>query len=394
MGRRWRHLFIHYFKHEAILRPIKIILVVGARPNFMKIAPIWRACEKRGDVFDPVLVHTEQHYDDKMSQIFFDDLELPKPHYQLGVGSGSQAVQTARVMMAFEPVVIDEAADLVVVVGDVNSTVACAMVAKKLNVKVAHVEAGLRSRDRSMPEEINRLMTDVISDLLLTPSRDADENLRQEGVAEDRIHFVGNVMIDSLRFLESKADASSILDQAVVDAGEYALVTLHRPSNVDDRETFLGILRALDHVQKQVPIVWPLHPRTAKMIDQLELREMLAHMENVKLIDPVGYLDALKLQKCAKLVLTDSGGLQEETTAFGVPCLTMRENTERPVTINEGTNTLVGVSPERIIEVANQVFDGGYDKTGRIPEGWDGQAAERMVGVFEGLNVSTHPLLP
>ena len=237
-------------------------------------------------------------------------------------------------------------------------------------------------------------MTDVISDLLLTPSRDADENLRQEGVAEDRIHFVGNVMIDSLRFLESKADASSILDQAVVDAGEYALVTLHRPSNVDDRETFLGILRALDHVQKQVPIVWPLHPRTAKMIDQLELREMLAHMENVKLIDPVGYLDALKLQKCAKLVLTDSGGLQEETTAFGVPCLTMRENTERPVTINEGTNTLVGVSPERIIEVANQVFDGGYDKTGRIPEGWDGQAAERMVGVFEGLNVSMHPLLP
>lgn len=363
---------------------MKIILVVGARPNFMKIAPIWRACEKRGDTIDPILVHTEQHYDDKMSQIFFDDLGLPKPHYQLGVRSGSQAEQTARVMLAFEPVVINEEPDLVVVVGDVTSTVACAMVATKLNVKVAHVEAGLRSRDRSMPEEINRLMTDAISDVLLTPSRDADENLRQEGVAEGRIHFVGNVMIDSLRLLEGKADKSSILDQAVVEAGEYALVTLHRPSNVDDRDTFLGILQALDHVQKQIPIVWPLHPRTAKMIDQLALREILSKMENVRLIEPVGYLDALKLQKCAKLVLTDSGGLQEETTAFGVPCLTMRENTERPVTISEGTNTLVGVSPDTIIEVANQVFDGIYNKTGRIPEGWDGQAAERMVAVFDG----------
>jgi len=347
----------------------------------MKIAPIWRACEKRGDVFDPVLVHTEQHYDDKMSQVFFDDLGLPKPHYQLGVGSGSQAVQTAKVMLAFEPVVIEEAADLVVVVGDVNSTVACAMVAAKRNVRVAHVEAGLRSRDRSMPEEINRLMTDAISDLLLTPSRDADENLRQEGVTEDRIYFVGNVMIDSLRFLESKADRSPILGSSGVEAGKYALLTLHRPSNVDDRETFLGILRALDHVQKQIPIIWPLHPRTAKMIDQLALGEKISQMEHVKMIDPVGYLDALKLQKCAKLVLTDSGGLQEETTAFGVPCLTLRENTERPVTISEGTNTLVGVSPERIIEVADQVLAGQY-KAGRIPEGWDGQAAERVVDTF------------
>ena len=360
---------------------MKIILVVGARPNFMKIAPIWRACKKQDDLFDPVLVHTEQHYDDKMSQVFFNDLGLPKPHYQLGVGSGSQAVQTAMVMTAFEPVVLNESPDLVVVVGDVNSTVACAMVAAKLNVKVAHVEAGLRSYDRSMPEEINRLITDAISDVLLTPSRDADENLRQEGVNEARIHFVGNVMIDSLRFLESKADNSSILDQAVIEAGKYAFVTLHRPSNVDDRETFLEILRALDHVQKQISIVWPLHPRTAKMIDQLALRDVVARMENVKLIDPVGYLDALKLQKCARLVLTDSGGLQEETTAFGVPCLTMRENTERPVTIEEGTNTLVGVTSPHIIAVADHVLRGQY-KVGKMPEGWDGHAAERITSVL------------
>lgn len=363
---------------------MKIILVVGARPNFMKIAPIWRMCEKRSDIFDTTLVHTEQHYDDKMSQIFFDDLGLPKPHYQLGIGSGSQAVQTAKVMMAFEPVVIDEKPDLVVVVGDVNSTVACAMVAAKLNVTVAHVEAGLRSYDRSMPEEINRLITDAISDVLLTPSRDADENLRQEGTAENRIHFVGNVMIDSLRFLETKADMSPILSKAVVTSGEYALVTLHRASNVDDQNTLEGILQALDHVQKKIPIVWPLHPRTAKMIDQFELRGLLAHMENVKLIEPVGYLDCLKLEKNAKLVLTDSGGLQEETTAFGVPCLTLRENTERPVTISEGTNSLVGVSPDRIIEVADQVLSGQY-KPGQIPEGWDGRAAERMVEVFSRL---------
>ena len=251
-------------------------------------------------------------------------------------------------------------------------------------MKVAHVEAGLRSRDRSMPEEINRLITDAISDLLLTPSRDADDNLRQEGVPQERIHFVGNVMIDSLRLLEAKADTSPILGRLGVSSGNYAFVTLHRPSNVDDRATFLGILAALDHVQKQIPIVWPLHPRTAKMVDTLGLNEMLSQMANVKRISPVGYLDALKLQKCAKLVLTDSGGLQEETTAFGVPCLTLRENTERPVTLSEGTNTLVGVSTQRIIEVADQVL-GGHYKAGRIPEGWDGQAAKRMVGVFEGL---------
>lgn len=360
---------------------MKIILVVGARPNFMKIAPIWQACIRHTNRFEPILVHTEQHYDDKMSKIFFEDLALPTPHYQLGVGSGSQAVQTANVMLAFEPVVDDEKPDLVVVVGDVNSTVACAMVAAKLGVKVAHVEAGLRSRDRSMPEELNRLMTDAISDFLLTPSRDANENLLQEGVPESRIHFVGNVMIDSLRLLECKADASSVLDQVEVEVDQYAFVTLHRPSNVDDRATLEGILAALDHVQRQMPLVWPLHPRTAKMLDLFGMRDTVSNMKNVKLIDPVGYLDALKLQKCARLVLTDSGGLQEETTAFGVPCLTLRENTERPVTIREGTNTLVGVSPERIIDLVDQVLGGQY-KTGRIPEGWDGQAAERMMEVF------------
>lgn len=357
---------------------MKIILVVGARPNFMKIAPIWQACKRQADQFDPILVHTEQHYDDKMSKIFFEDLALPKPHYQLGVGSGSQAVQTANVMVAFEPVVIGEKPDWVIVVGDVNSTVACAMVAAKLGVNVAHVEAGLRSRDRSMPEEINRLMTDAISDLLLTPSLDANENLRQEGIPKSRIHFVGNVMIDSLRLLECKADASSVLDYVDVKADQYAFVTLHRPSNVDDRTTLLGILNALDHVQRKIPLVWPLHPRTSKMVDLFKMREILTNMNNVRLIEPVGYLDALKLQKCAKLVLTDSGGVQEETTAFGVPCLTLRENTERPVTITEGTNTLVGVSTDRITEKSDQILGGQY-KTGRIPDGWDGQAANRIL---------------
>jgi UDP-N-acetylglucosamine 2-epimerase (non-hydrolysing) len=350
----------------------------------MKIAPIWRVLETQGRAGEAVLVHTEQHYDDKMSRIFFDDLKLPKPHYALGVGSGSQAVQTAKVMMAFEPVVMEEKPDLVVVVGDVNSTVACAMVAAKLHVPVAHVEAGLRSRDKRMPEELNRLMTDVISDLLLTPSRDADENLKNEGISEDRIHFVGNVMIDSLRLLEGKADESSVLEQTGVAEGSYALVTLHRPSNVDDQKTLTDILSALDHIQKHVPMVWPIHPRTSKMIDQFGLRGIVQEMKNIHVIEPVGYLDALKLQKCAKLVLTDSAGLQEETTAFGVPCLTVRENTERPVTVSEGSSTLVGVLPERIISVADQVLGGTYKK-GRIPERWDGYAAQRIVAAFDRL---------
>ena len=366
---------------------MKIVLVVAARPNFMKVAPIWRELTKAPDAFEPVLVHTGQHYDVRMSDVFFQELGLPEPHRHLEVGSGSHAVQTARVMMAFEEVLLEERPDLVVVVGDVNSTVACAIDAAKLLIPVAHVEAGLRSRDRTMPEEVNRVLTDAISDLLLTPSEDANRNLRGEGVADDKICFVGNVMIDSLRLLEERADASDIVASLGLEAGRYALVTLHRPSNVDDRETFRGILSALDHIQGRIPVVFPAHPRTEKTIDRFGLRDRISRMPGLKLIDPVGYLDFLKLQKHAALVLTDSGGIQEETTVLGVPCLTLRENTERPVTVEVGTNTVVGVDPDRIAAEADAVLGGRY-KAGRIPALWDGRAAGRIVAAFRQLSRS------
>ena len=360
---------------------MKIILVVAARPNFMKVSPIWHELAKSPDAFQPVLVHTGQHYDARMSDVFLQELDMPEPHRHLGVGSGSHAAQTARVMMAFEGVLLEEKPDLVVVVGDVNSTVACAIDAAKLLIPVAHVEAGLRSGDRRMPEEINRVLTDAISDLLLTPSEDANRNLRGEGVADEKIHFVGNVMIDSLRLLEGRADASHVLESLDLTAGRYALVTLHRPSNVDERETFRGILSALDHIQGHIPVVFPAHPRTEKAIEQFGLRDGVSRMRGLRLIEPMGYLDFLKLQKHAALVLTDSGGIQEETTVLGVPCLTLRENTERPATVEVGTNTVVGVAPERIVAEADAVLGGRY-KAGRIPDLWDGRAAQRIVAVF------------
>lgn len=360
---------------------MKIVLVVAARPNFMKVAPILSALMKYPDEFEPVLVHTGQHYDVRMSDVFFRDLGLPDPHRHLGVGSGSHAVQTAGVMTAFEPVLLEERPDMVVVVGDVNSTMACAIDAAKLGIPVAHVEAGLRSRDRSMPEEVNRLVTDAISDLLLTPSADADENLRAEGVPPERIFRVGNVMIDTLRRLEVQAEASEVLAQAGVDAGGYALTTLHRPSNVDDAAVFRGLLEALDWVQQRLPVVFPIHPRTRKTIAQFGFEAWVNGMAGVKLIEPVGYLDFLKLQKHAQLVLTDSGGVQEETTALGVPCLTLRENTERPVTVDVGSNTLVGMDPARIVATATEVLEGRY-KRSHVPEFWDGNAAGRVVEVF------------
>ena len=360
---------------------MKLILVVAARPNFMKIAPIQAELARFPGDFQPVLVHTGQHYDARMSDVFFQDLGIPEPDYHLGVGSGTHAEQTGRTMMAFEPVLASEAPALVVVVGDVNATVACAVDAAKIGIPVAHVEAGLRSRDRTMPEEINRVLTDAISDLLLTPSADANENLKQEGVVEARIRLVGNVMIDSLRRLEGKADASPVLESLGVAPGAYALMTLHRPSNVDDRGIFEGILSALAPIQRRVPVVFPAHPRTRKMIDQFGMGDRVAGMAGMKLTDPVGYLDFLKLQKHAALVLTDSGGIQEETTALGVPCLTLRENTERPVTVEVGTNTLVGMNPARIVAEAQTVLDGRY-KAGRIPDLWDGRTAERIVATF------------
>ena len=344
----------------------------------MKVAPIYAEMKRRPADFAPMIVHTGQHYDAVMSDSFFDDLGMPKPDIHLGVGSGSHAVQTAKIMTEFEPVVLREKPDWVLVVGDVNSTIACALVCAKLGVKVAHVEAGLRSRDRAMPEEINRILTDSISDLLFTTSQDADVNLAQEGIPVERIRFVGNVMIDSLMDHLKVAESSAVREDLGVNAGEYAVLTLHRPSNVDDRETLSGILHALIAVAEKLPIVFPVHPRTRAKIVEFGFGERLANSA-IRLIDPLGYLDFIRLYSGAKMVLTDSGGLQEETTALGVPCLTLRENTERPITIFEGTNTLCGTDVRRIVDAAFDILDSG-GKRGRAPELWDGHAAERIAG--------------
>ena len=361
---------------------MKITLVVGARPNFMKIAPIEAELRRHPGHFEPFLVHTGQHYDEKMSKVFFDELGLPKPDAYLGVGSASHAVQTAHVMIGFEAVLLEEQPDWVVVVGDVNSSLACTLDAVKLHIPVAHVEAGLRSRDRTMPEEINRVITDNISDLLFTPSHDADENLRKEGIPEDKIAFVGNVMIDSLRKFEHAAQRSHILEDMRLEPGQYGLITLHRPSNVDDPEHFADIIDAFDAIQERLPLIFTAHPRTRKMLGELGLSGRIKAMNGLRLIEPIGYLDFLKLEQHACIVLTDSGGIQEETTVLGVPCLTLRENTERPITIEVGTNILVGTDKHRIIEEAFHILD-GETKQGRIPEGWDGKAAERIVDVFQ-----------
>lgn len=366
---------------------LKVINVVGARPNFMKVAPIAEAMRAREGEFAPLLVHTGQHYDRDMSDAFFKDLGMPEPDVFLGVGSGSHASQTAAVMTSFEPIILRERPDWVLVVGDVNSTLACALVCSKLSVKVAHVEAGLRSRDRSMPEEINRLLTDQISDLLLTPSADADENLRAEGIPAERVRLVGNVMIDSLFGQLKRADGSRIREQLGLENRDYATVTLHRPSNVDDRATFTGILTALEEISRMLPVIFPVHPRTRARIAEFNLGERISHNDNLVLIDPLGYLDFLRLYSGARIVLTDSGGLQEETTALGIPCLTLRENTERPITVEMGTNSVVGTCPDRIIQTAREKLSGpeagaSASSNKRIPPLWDGHAADRIVAAL------------
>ncbi len=321
---------------------LKVINVVGARPNFVKVAPLVDAMKRREQEFAPLVVHTGQHYDELMSDSFLRDLDLPQPDVCLEVGSASQAAQTAAIMHKFEPVLLREKPDWVIVVGDVNSTLASALVAAKLGVKVAHVEAGLRSRDRTMPEEINRLLTDQIADLLFTPSRDADENLRAEGISDNRIRFVGNIMIDSLiKYLE-RAKSGAIRERFGVADTDYAVLTLHRPSNVDECKTFSGILDALAEIARRLPIFFPVHPRTRKTMVELGLEGQVEEIQGLRLIEPLGYLDFLGLYSEAKLVLTDSGGLQEETTFLGIPCLTLRENTERPITVELGTNIVVG----------------------------------------------------
>ncbi len=364
----------------------RILHVVGARPNFMKIAPIVHEMEKHPSEFKQILVHTGQHYDTNMSQVFFDELDMPRPDVNLGVGSGTHAWQTAQIMQRFEPVLTDFKPDWVVVPGDVNSTVACSLVAAKMGVRVAHIEAGLRSFDRTMPEEINRILTDQISDLLLTPSREAGENLSREGIAAEKIHFVGNIMIDTLVRLLPKAEVRWPILRQQYNLDRYVLVTLHRPSNVDASEILVGIMAALLAISRQIPVLFPVHPRTHSRISNLDLN--LNHKDNnLVLTEPMDYLDFLAMQMHAALLLTDSGGIQEETTYLGIPCLTARPNTERPITITHGTNRLVD-STEKALESAirsrlnNNLIKGSA--CNRQLELWDGKTSERIARVLSG----------
>jgi UDP-N-acetylglucosamine 2-epimerase (non-hydrolysing) len=388
-----------------MIKRIKIICVAGARPNFMKIAPLMEAM-KASPLIEPILVHTGQHYDEKMSKLFFEDLEIPKPDIELEVGSGSHAVQTARIMERFESILIQEMPHLILVVGDVNSTIACALTAAKMTIPIAHVEAGLRSFDRTMPEEINRILTDAISDFLFTTERGAHENLLHEGIPEERIYFVGNVMIDTLLKHRKKAETSDVLkrlllldqktstDVQVVQP--YAVLTLHRPANVDNDAILNSIISAMIEIAKDVKIVFPCHPRTKKRILASGLSSLMqlaksdstenssSHtINNILMTEPMGYLDFLCLVARAKLVLTDSGGIQEETTILGVPCITLRDNTERPITVIEGTNVLVGRNKNRIIEESKKAITRVSVKK-PSPELWDGKAAYRIVSVLEG----------
>jgi UDP-N-acetylglucosamine 2-epimerase (non-hydrolysing) len=360
---------------------VKIVNVVGARPNLMKIAPLMDAWARRPRV-EARLVHTGQHYDANMSELFFRELGIPEPDLNLEVGSASHAVQTAEIMKAFEPIVLSERPDAVLVVGDVNSTIACGLVAVKLGVRLVHVEAGLRSFDRTMPEEINRVLTDAISDVLFCTEESGVANLRREGVAAGKVHLVGNVMIDTVLRHRARADASPVLGRLGLERGGYAVLTLHRPANVDDPAVLGALLDALEEVARELPIVFPAHPRTRAKLEAFGYGPRLAALPSLRVEDPFGYLDFLKLMADARVVLTDSGGIQEETTILGVPCLTLRENTERPVTVECGTNRLVGRDPARILAAWREVRD-ARGAAGRVPPLWDGRAAERIADVLE-----------
>jgi len=363
-----------------MIEDLKIINIVGARPNFMKIAPLMEAYKSYPSI-KPILVHTGQHYDREMSDLFFNQLGIPRPDYNLEVGSSTHARQTAEIMMAFEPLVIEHRPDLVLVVGDVNSTIACGLVAVKLGVKLAHVEAGLRSYDLAMPEEINRILTDSISDYLFCTEQSGVDNLLAEGVGEDKIFLVGNVMIDTLLKNRERTESSNILESYGIQPGGYTVLTLHRPSNVDNPDVFDSILAALKVIQNDMPIIFPLHPRTRNRLASTSLAGKFKAMPNLRPVDPIGYLDFLKLLASARLVLTDSGGIQEETTILKVPCLTLRENTERPVTCEIGTNRLVGIETEAILNAYREFVTGNSREAG-IPPLWDGQAALRIVTIL------------
>jgi UDP-N-acetylglucosamine 2-epimerase (non-hydrolysing) len=363
---------------------MKIISVVGARPNFMKVAPIHKAFEKLKQKnnrleIEHLICHTGQHYDEKMSKIFFDELELPKPDFYLGVGSGSHAEQTAKIMIEFEKILLIEKPDLIIVVGDVNSTAACSIVAVKMGIKIAHVEAGLRSCDRTMPEEVNRLLTDQIADYLFITEKSGIENLNREGIPKDKIFFVGNVMIDSLIYYLPKAEKSKIISKLKIDSGKFVLVTLHRPANVDSPAFLKEMVSFLNDIAAKRHVVFPIHPRTNKNMKKYNLNKLLS--KNVCLTDPIGYIDFLCLTKNAELIITDSGGIQEESTYLGVQCITVRNNTERPVTVDIGTNQLIGTNLLNVKKAALEVLDGKL-KNGSIPELWDGHAADRIVSIL------------
>ena len=359
---------------------MKIINVVGARPNFIKMAALFKAFKARKDI-EPVLVHTGQHYDEQMSALFFRQLEIPEPDIDLEVGSASHAVQTAEIMKSFEPVTSEHKPDAVLVVGDVNSTIACGLVAVKQGIKLVHVEAGLRSFDRSMPEEINRILTDAISDLLFCTEQSGVDNLRREGIPEEKIFLVGNVMIDVLLRNQERAKDSKVLDELGVSVHDYAVLTLHRPANVDNPKVFGCILDAIDVIQGQMPVVFPTHPRTRKNLTSTSLGERIESMRSVILPDPLSYLDFLKLMSSARVVLTDSGGIQEETTILKVPCLTLRENTERPITVEIGSNQIVGTDTERIVAAFRRTIS-GPNTDPQIPPLWDGHAGERIAKIL------------
>ncbi|MBF0289975.1 MAG: UDP-N-acetylglucosamine 2-epimerase (non-hydrolyzing) [SAR324 cluster bacterium] len=359
---------------------MKVLNVVGARPNFMKVAPLHAALQAHG-AFQSMIVHTGQHYDEKMSDIFFRQLELPQPDVYLGIGGGSHAEQTGKIMMAFEKIVLEGKPDLVVVVGDVNSTLACSIVSAKCHIPLAHVEAGLRSRDREMPEEINRLVTDSVADYLLVTEQSGVDNLRAEGVAESKIYFVGNVMIDSLVRFREKAAKTSILQELSLSPKSFVLMTMHRPSNVDTKSGLQNLLQIIEHITSLKRVVFPIHPRTRKQFATFGLDSQLHSLSNLTLLDPLGYLEFLNLMENASLLVTDSGGVQEETTYLQVPCLTLRENTERPVTIELGTNELLSMDAHQVNQRVSEIL-ASTTVRGTIPPLWDGHASERIADIF------------
>ena len=353
-----------------------LLLVVGARPNFVKIAPLIRELKKQHEITWK-LVHTGQHYDYQMSQSFFEELEIPEPHHHLQVGSGSHAEQTAKIMMAFEKICLEEKPEMVIVVGDVNSTVACAITAKKLHIELAHIEAGLRSGDFSMPEEVNRVLTDAITDYFFVTEKSAIENLHKEGKKAQRIFFVGNIMIDNLHYGLQKVENTT--------KSSHVVITMHRPSNVDNKDNLQQILQAIIEIAKQRKVYFPMHPRTQKKIEEFSLQYLLQNMSIIK-SSPLSYLEFLRLWSTSSLVITDSGGLQEETTALGIPCLTIRENTERPVTITHGSNILVGSSTQKILDVYHKLEN---NKNYQIPELWDGKTAQRIITILQEISAKT-----